>query len=283
MRKQGSFPERKEKMRSILLVLTLITLVGCGGASTNAVDEDAGVTVDGDVVVSPDSSTPDVVIVPVCGDGLVEGSEDCDDGENVDNDGCSALCVIENGWDCDDASPSVCAPVCGDSLVRGTETCDDGNTVTEACVYGQESCTVCNSVCTEVSGSAAYCGDSVVNGTEECDDNNTNEFDACTSTCEATSPVTANWVCVFNGYSTVNAVPPSCESNGYLPYKGAYELVKTVFTSTPNTVIDNGVLVDGYFEYAVSMWTYRVRVCYSTATVMPTNTVTGGNCVAVAQ
>lgn len=32
----------------------------------------------------------------ICGDGIVAGLEQCDDGNNVNNDGCSSTCTIEN-------------------------------------------------------------------------------------------------------------------------------------------------------------------------------------------
>ena len=35
----------------------------------------------------------------VCGDGVVEGSEACDDGNTADDDGCSGTCQQEAGWD----------------------------------------------------------------------------------------------------------------------------------------------------------------------------------------
>jgi MYXO-CTERM domain-containing protein len=57
-----------------------------------------------------------------CGDGTRNGSEGCDDGNNVSGDGCNAACVVE---------------FCGDGLVNDSprgEVCDDGNRVdTDAC------------------------------------------------------------------------------------------------------------------------------------------------------
>ncbi|MBK7196662.1 MAG: hypothetical protein IPH80_29650 [Myxococcales bacterium] len=38
-----------------------------------------------------------VVNVPVCNDGLVEGSEGCDDQGNAAGDGCSPTCAVEVG------------------------------------------------------------------------------------------------------------------------------------------------------------------------------------------
>lgn len=37
---------------------------------------------------------------PVCGDGVIVGSEACDDGDSDDLDGCSSTCTIESGWNC---------------------------------------------------------------------------------------------------------------------------------------------------------------------------------------
>ena len=60
------------------------------------------------------------VRTPSCGDGVAEGIEACDDGNSVDNDGCTA-CVIDAGYNCT-GTPSVCAvmPVgdsCSDPVV----------------------------------------------------------------------------------------------------------------------------------------------------------------------
>lgn len=72
----------------------------------------------------------------ICGDRAVKGAETCDDGNTLDGDGCSSICVIEPGWDCGGSS---CVPVtsadgggsstarlyCGDGLLSGSEECDD--------------------------------------------------------------------------------------------------------------------------------------------------------------
>ncbi len=52
----------------------------------------------------------------VCGDGVMEGAEQCDDGDTVDDDRCSATCLVESGFACL-GEPSVCVPsdgLCGD-------------------------------------------------------------------------------------------------------------------------------------------------------------------------
>jgi cysteine-rich repeat protein len=53
---------------------------------------------------------------PVCGDGVMEDGEACDDGNVVAHDGCSATCTIE-------------VAVCGNGYVEVGEQCDDGNLV----------------------------------------------------------------------------------------------------------------------------------------------------------
>jgi cysteine-rich repeat protein len=125
--------------------------------------------------------TPD----PVCGDGIVNGNEPCDDGNQVNNDACTNACTL---------------PVCGDSIVNGNEACDDGNQInddacTNACalpgcgdgiVNGDEACDdgnqvnndACSNVCT-----LPVCGDSIVNGSEECDDGNNIDNDGCHANC----------------------------------------------------------------------------------------------------
>lgn len=61
-----------------------------------------------------------------CDDGIVNGAEQCDDGNGLPGDGCSAACSLEPGYACS-GEPSVCAPVCGDGMLKGGEQCDDGN------------------------------------------------------------------------------------------------------------------------------------------------------------
>ncbi len=123
----------------------------------------------------------------VCGDGDVDPTEECDDGNTVSDDGCSATCIIEfcgDGVDnnateeCDDGNtvandgcgPTCQTEICGDSITQASEQCDDGNTV---------SGDGCSATCVD-----EFCGDNVVNdGGEECDDGNTIDGDGCSATC----------------------------------------------------------------------------------------------------
>lgn len=60
--------------------------------------------------------------VPVCGNGVQEVGETCDDGNLLNNDGCSSLCQIE--------IPPTPTPECGNGIQETGEACDDGNLLT---------------------------------------------------------------------------------------------------------------------------------------------------------
>ncbi|MFT6627080.1 MAG: cysteine-rich repeat protein [Flavobacteriales bacterium] len=57
---------------------------------------------------------------PMCGDGIVDDGEDCDDANDIEDDTCSTVCA---------------APTCGDGIRQGDEDCDDANEdETDACM-----------------------------------------------------------------------------------------------------------------------------------------------------
>ncbi|HEX5037730.1 MAG TPA: DUF4215 domain-containing protein, partial [bacterium] len=86
---------------------------GCGSGANNGGGGGGGTTGGGGG--GGGAGTGVVEVIPVCGDGNLQGSEECDDGNLADGDGCSAACVL--------VSPS-----CGDGFVNDpNEACDDGN------------------------------------------------------------------------------------------------------------------------------------------------------------
>jgi cysteine-rich repeat protein len=123
-----------------------------------------------------------------CGDGLFDGfvGEECDDGNNEDGDGCSAICMIEDRFACTVVERvSVCvAIVCGNGVIDDDEVCDDGNTDDDdGC---SSSCTVEDGfVCTDEPSDCLVpeCGDGVRSPGEACDDANTTDEDGCSSEC----------------------------------------------------------------------------------------------------
>jgi len=145
-----------------------------------------------------------------CGDGSKNGAELCDPvlqpatcdsgcaclaGNHPEENGCVAdtrLCDVPYGTGSQVWSGSWAACVadwcepgfsllrgaciatgCGNEVVESGEACDDGNLTTEACLYGQTACLVCDSGCQFFTGETAFCGDGFVDATEGCDDANT--------------------------------------------------------------------------------------------------------------
>ncbi len=103
-------------------------------------------------------------ITPACGNKIVERGEECDDGNVINGDGCSATCTREAG------------PLCGNKLKEGAEQCDVGLSDTVSCDSsgaGTEKCTF------------VECGDSYKNlaAGEQCDDGNNENGDGCSATC----------------------------------------------------------------------------------------------------
>jgi cysteine-rich repeat protein len=95
-----------------------------------------------------------------CGDAHVDANEECDDGNNIDGDGCSHLCTVE---------------VCGNHRTDPGEKCDDGNTVS-----GDGCSADCKSV--------EVCGNGIIDTAvgEVCDDGNTVSGDGCSADCKST-------------------------------------------------------------------------------------------------
>ncbi len=59
----------------------------------------------------------------ICGNGVVEGAEQCDDSNTADTDGCSSTCTEEAGWTCT-GEPSVCDPDAdGDTVPDASDNC----------------------------------------------------------------------------------------------------------------------------------------------------------------
>ena len=134
----------------------------------------------------PASKGGERLTVRVCGDGALQGTEECDDGNDV-TEVCAygaASCMVCDAT-CHFAPGATSA--CGDGRIDATrETCDDGNTVTEACPYG-ERCSVCDATCALVQV-RRMCGDGVVDadGGEGCDDGAANDDErpgACRTDC----------------------------------------------------------------------------------------------------
>ena len=116
------------------------------------------------------SAKPWMRLYSDCGDGSVEAlfpEEECDDGNRLDGDGCSAICRWE---------PQVPPANCGNGVLDPGEECDDG---TNGGGYGN---------CAVGCRLGARCGDAIVQpeAGEQCDRGeqyNTGGFGGCESNC----------------------------------------------------------------------------------------------------
>ncbi len=150
---------------------------------------------------NPDNNADDEPTdVVICGNGIPEVAEACDDGNDSNNDACLS--------DCSAAS-------CGDGQLHdGVEACDDGNgSNTDACL---NDC------------SAASCGDgNVRDGVEACDDGNDSNTDACLNDCTPAS-------C---GDGHLQASVEECDDGGAVPGDGCDETcgIEPTTTTTETT------------------------------------------------
>jgi cysteine-rich repeat protein len=69
-----------------------------------------------------DVADDDTESEPVCGNGQIEGTEECDDGNSREHDGCDAACQTEPLWGCGDLvlTPAI---ECDDDEVICMPTC----------------------------------------------------------------------------------------------------------------------------------------------------------------
>lgn len=178
----------------------------CGDS---VIDTDLGETCDVGSANSdnvPNSCRTDCHL-PFCGDGVIDNREECDDGNIIDGDGCTARCalegkgevttlarcgnsIVEEGEQCDAGAlngniPDACRlnclkPTCGDKIQDSSEECDDGN---------MASGDGCNAAClremTLTLTLTHQCGDGIIDAGEECDAGMKNENipDACRFDC----------------------------------------------------------------------------------------------------
>lgn len=190
----------------------------------------------------------------ICGDTIIAGTEQCDDGNKVNGDGCSATCTTESNDSfcgdgtvdedeeelCDDGNKSnndsclnsCLTPTCGDGYVRTeVEGCDDGNTAD-----GDG----CSANCTIEENSGSVCGNGSLETGETCDDGNTADGDTCPSNCQSTSSSGSGGSTLFQTYNQGSSIPTPTPAPTPTPEvlgeEGApvLEITKTTNVSTAN-------------------------------------------------
>lgn len=208
----------------ILAAAAALLGLACGSKRTQPqLDVDAGPDsdsdVDSDVDTDTDSDSDSDSDVDLCGNGIVDPGELCDDNNREWGDGCSPNCdsdeTCPNGvvdWgvgemcdDGNDTSGDGCAgdcssnEQCGNDVDDPGELCDDGNRIAgDGCspdCTSDETCgngivdwgagEICDGTlnCAEDCASLVGCGDGAVGEGETCDDANTESHDGCSALC----------------------------------------------------------------------------------------------------
>ncbi|MHA1482665.1 MAG: DUF7507 domain-containing protein [Candidatus Heimdallarchaeaceae archaeon] len=115
----------------------------CGDSNTDSTEE-----CDDGNIISGDGCSATCTIEPFCGDSNLDSGEGCDDGNIISGDGCSATCTIE-----------IPVPVCGDGNLDSGEGCDDGTTNGQVCSPSCGStCNYCTDSCTIALLTGPSCG-----------------------------------------------------------------------------------------------------------------------------
>lgn len=177
--------------RSIWLLSPLLWLLACGAPvrtedCQNGADDDQDNRTDCD-----DSDCQALLACASCGDGVLNGGEECDDGNTRDGDACEADCtfpfcgngVTDSLEECDDGAknsnttPNTCRescqrPRCGDGVQDDNEACDNGEQNSNSLANA------CRSNC-----QTPRCGDGARDNGEQCDDGNNQSGDACEANC----------------------------------------------------------------------------------------------------
>ncbi|MDC0674070.1 DUF4215 domain-containing protein [Nannocystis radixulma] len=126
-------------------------------------------TTDGTTTTAADTEG-DTAVTPECGNGMQEGTEECDDGNDVPGDGCEPTCNV--------------TAVCGNMNVEQGEACDDGNTED-----GDE----CSADCLTATPTQD-CGNGMTENPEACDDGNDVPGDGCEPDCTLTPAMCGNGI-----------------------------------------------------------------------------------------
>ncbi len=124
------------------------------------------------------------VCVPhICGDGIKQGDEECDDGDDDDSNGCTKACLFTcvSSRDMQETVVNDCNPdaVCNET----THMWEGGNPLPDGTVCNRQQGYCLNGVCV-----LAVCGDGVQDPNEECDlgEQNGAENSGCLANCRMT-------------------------------------------------------------------------------------------------
>lgn len=210
----------------------------------------------------------------VCGDGVAEGTEECDLpdlrlatcqslGFASGTLGCTEACVLDT---------SACIPgsvVCGDGVREGGEQCDGADLGGQSCGSlglgsGALACTHECSFNTQGCAVQPVCGNGQIEGGEECDDGNTVDCDGCSAGCLSEScgngRVECDEECDDGNQDNTDACLNDCTAascgDGYI--RAGVELCDT--TSVPSSCVALGY-AGGILRCAPGCLAYDTSQC----------------------
>lgn len=117
----------------------------------------------------------------MCGNGSLGDGEDCDDGNNNSNDGCSSACLHTG-------SKASIASVCGNAVLEPGETCEK-NSINDPTFPAGCDAQMClhtgTGLCDNdpATPNVNCCSNSTIDAGEDCDDGNKDAGDGCSLTC----------------------------------------------------------------------------------------------------
>ncbi len=120
-----------------------------------------------------------------CGNGMMDGSEQCDDGNPTDGDGCDNDCTYScaGDTDCDDGNVCNGAETCATM----THACADGTPPAAGTLCDRDAMPATRDICRRETCVASICGDGFLDrGVEACDDGNRMPGDGCENDCSIT-------------------------------------------------------------------------------------------------
>lgn len=127
-----------------------------------------------------DNNTNSNETTSICGNGITEQTEQCDDLEDVS---CINCMIV--------------LPICGNSILEKGEECDDGNKISN------DGCSNCKK-----DSNGQVCGDGLryTSSPEKCDDGNSSPNDGCTN-----CTIDNGWICTNTSLTTnINPKPDTC-------------------------------------------------------------------------
>lgn len=217
------FTSTGDRMRTLTLALALTTTgalaAGCSVIVDGAIqDRDAAVINDSPCATFPEGTACSIdgiaealvcndglCELSVCGDGVVdERTEECDDENDLDGDGCDFDCTrsCAESADCDDGD------VC-----NGTETCSATSTCAQGTPPANGTACVDGGLCQDGTCVPAGCGNGAIDAGEECDPGISTDGSCqsdCTWTCETDEDCALLDTDVCDGVDTCDVATHLC-------------------------------------------------------------------------